>query len=109
VLALGTYTVLSGTVLHGSVDAHSLSKSVERVVDVGSRVYDDGYGCEQVRGSAAWECVIPDSDSGIVGYRVAVRPGTSCWDARILATDRESMAGMPKTASGCVRRWEWGL
>jgi hypothetical protein len=105
---LGVYAVLAATKLHGSVDAHSLAASVERVVDVGGRIYDDdGYGCKRDRG--AWECVVPNSDSGVAGYRVTVQPGTSCWQARIIGTDPEIIGGMPKTASGCVRRRESGF
>ena len=51
----------------------------------------------------------PDRDSGVVGYRVTVRPASSCWDARILGTDPEVIGGMPRTSAGCVRRWELSL
>lgn len=107
-MAVLSYAVLSATALHGSVDARSLATSVERVVNVGSRIYDDDtYGCRRTRGD--WECVVPNSDSGVAAYRVTVQPRSSCWQARVIGTDPEIVGGMPKTASGCVRRWELGF
>jgi hypothetical protein len=58
-----------------------------------------GYGCRRVRGTArTWDCVVPDSDSGVMSYRVTVRRGSSCWDGRRRFA-RDSRANR---LSGCV-------
>lgn len=99
--------LLAATTLHGPVEAQSLATSVERILDVGRVYADDAYGCTPSQGG--WDCVVPDKDSGVAGYRVTVRPGTSCWQARLIGRNPETTAGMPRTASGCVRRRELGF
>lgn len=105
------YAVLSFTVLHGEMTASSLAQSVDGAIDVGSRIYgDDVYGCTPTEsaGPRAWTCTVPDADSGIVEYRVTVDDG-SCWKARLASSDPDQISGMPKRASGCVRRWQLGI
>ncbi len=105
------YAVLSVTVLHGEVTASSLSQSVDGAIDVGGRIYgDDSYGCAPTEraGPRVWTCTVPDADSGIVEYRVTVDDG-SCWEARLASSDPDQTGGMPKRASGCVRRWQLGF
>jgi hypothetical protein len=87
--------------LHGPVTARSLDASLERRLPT-ERDYDSGYGCR--RAGPSWRCTVPDTDSGIAEYAVAVRRGSSCWDGR-LTTRGESAAGMPRTVSGCAHRW----
>jgi hypothetical protein len=107
VLTFMAYALLAATVLNGPVTAGPLATSVNRTIDVGSQIYDDAYGCRPDGRARTWVCNVPDSDSGVVSYRVTVRTGTSCWDARLLNKHPEQTAGMPDTATGCVRRWQW--
>ena len=45
--------------------------------------------------------------SGTAIYRVRVRPGSSCWNARRV---RDLSGGdMPRRADGCVYLWQWSL
>lgn len=112
-LAVGLlYAALSATVLHGEVTASSLTRSVEGTIDAGGRIYDDGvYGCAPSGpgSSGVWTCAVPSADSGLVTYRVVVERGGSCWEARAALSDLEAVSGMPKRASGCVRRLQLGF
>ena len=100
-VAAPVVAVLCALVVHGPVTARSVSVSLERQLG-NERVYDSGYGCR--RAGTSWRCAVPDGDSGIAAYAVAVRRGSSCWDAR-LTTRGESAVGMPPTVSGCAHRW----
>src|SRR3954470_4703154 len=107
VLAFLAYALHRAMLLHGPVTAESLATSVNDRIDVGSQIYEAAYGCRHDGRTHKWVCHVPDSDSSIVAYRVTIRAGTSCWDARLLNKSPEQTAGMPDTASGCVRRWHW--
>jgi hypothetical protein len=93
-------------VLHGPVDGASLAKSVQLHSGGGSIMFGVP-PCEPLDGRT-WHCrVASDPGSGWSdAYRVTLRQGSSCWDAR------RTMAGSPALddhLDGCVHLWQWTL
>lgn len=100
------YALVARFVLHGPVDSGSLSRSVE--VAAGSSTYGTESPCRRRSTAPRWRCSVWDaSASGGVTYVVRVRPGGSCWDARLVGPNGEGP--MPLRLSGCVHRWQWTL
>ncbi len=99
VAAVG-YGLLARFVLHGEVTGASLAHSVARESPWGG-----GQGsCERTGGDGQWRCTFADDSGTEREYRVRVRAGSSCWDARRLRTPRPTPA-----FGGCVRRWQGAL
>jgi hypothetical protein len=96
------YNVLRSQVLHGDVNARSLFTSVGD--EAGAGALDESpepRRCKRGPQPREWECDVSDtSGSSTVGYRVRVRPGSSCWDGT------GGGSGRPRRISGCVHMSE---
>jgi hypothetical protein len=98
-----TGTVVAGSTLHGPVDARTLMLSVIEATDSTQEILEPGRTCRP-RGALTWSCTVLDDEGSSQGtYRVVLRSGSSCWDARLLGP---SNPGLPRAASRCVHRWE---
>jgi hypothetical protein len=105
VVVFVAYAMLARFVLHGEVNAQSLSSSVASAAGSSGRL---GRPCQRGEQDAVWVCQVYDSEaSGTARYRVMVRPGSSCWDDVLVLDWSED--GMPRSVSGCVHRWQWSL
>ena len=106
VLGAGVFAVLARFVLHGEVTPRSLFVSVEDASGSAGLIFKDEGRCRPWRGrEGLWRCTVRDAaGSGGATYRVRMRSGSSCWDARL--TDDDSEGTMPEMLDGCVYRWE---
>lgn len=104
-LAFVAAALLGRFVVHGPVDGRSLARSVEAASgSAGSASFAPG-ACRRQRLPGRWACEVVDpSGSGPMGYAVRVRPGSSCWSARLAFG-----GGEQSEVDGCVRRWQWTL
>jgi hypothetical protein len=100
--------LLGRYVVHGTVDRESLAVAVARESGSADDLLGGSEPCRTTDRVGVWRCRVGDSEgSGTAVYRVSIRPGSSCWDARRIRDDSE--AGMPRRAGGCVYRWQWSL
>jgi hypothetical protein len=105
VVGFAAYAPIARFVLHGPVDAQSLSTSLLRELGLER---GGGAGCRPAR-PREWRCrVMAALDSGDVPYRLRVRPNSSCWEATIGDGYGED-GRYPEHVSGCVHRWQWSL
>lgn len=96
--------VLGRWVVHGPVDAESLWESV--YAEAGTMHVIGPQRCRRAADDE-WSCGVWDGAvSGNVSYRVRLRPGSSCWDARIPGRPAISLS---RTLDGCVHRWQWSV
>lgn len=98
------YVLLGTLVLHGDVDRRSLAVSVGSAVGSADGLLGGPSPCVR-RGARTWTCSVTDGSAGS-HYRVRVRAGSSCWDARRTGP---AYTLFPAAASGCVHRLEWTL
>jgi hypothetical protein len=100
VLGVVAYELGTRFVLHGRVTTASLHTAVAREsgsADLALGVRD---GCRREDAPRTYTCFVGDrSGSAGVNYRVRLRPGSSCFDARTPRGHR-----MPARISGCVYR-----
>ena len=96
-VVLVTYALLARFVLHGEVNGRSLGRSVARESPwPGSGV------CRRSPAPNEWRCDLSDGSTTRT-YRVRIRDGSSCWEAR-----RPDVA-RSEPFSGCVHRWQRSL
>jgi hypothetical protein len=97
--AMVVLAVVVWTHLPAKVEGPALYRSVREE----ARTYEEPggeYGCRRVPNTErTWDCVVPNSDSGVMSYRVTVRRGSSCWQGRRLFARRIQRNRL----SGCVK------
>ena len=115
-VAVAAGALLARFVLHGPVTSRSLLDSVEQRSGSEGATYDLGGRCRPPRGGedgrgrdgGRWRCEVWDpAISDPAAYDVRVRPGSSCWDARLARPDVPS--DLPRSLEGCVHRWQWTI
>src|SRR3954453_20419262 len=84
IVAIGAYNIIASQVLDGPVNGRSLYVSVaDESGGTDPRGADEHERCHRTAQLREWRCDIPflASPSGDSGYRVRMRPDSSCWDA----------------------------
>lgn len=108
VVLLAAFALLGRFVIHGPVRSDTLAVAVGRATGSAGELLGDAGDCRRERAERTWRCAVTDSEgSGGAGYRVRLRPGSSCWKARLVNDAAEGP--MPRDAAGCVYRWQWSL
>jgi hypothetical protein len=107
VLVLVATALLGRYVVRGPADSDGLAVALARETRSADQMFDE-QRCRRTDRVGAYRCEVADSEgSGSAIYRVRVRPGSSCWDARRV---RDLSGGdMPRRAEGCVYLWQWSL
>jgi hypothetical protein len=94
--------------LHAPVNADSLHDSI--AIETGASANDTDSGRCTKQAGGPWDCeVISFGGSSVQDYRVKVRPGTSCWEARTIdPNDPNGVASEDEIFSSCVHHFEGG-